>query len=234
MRWITTETGVRVAGIACFLLAAYSIWLGRMTVADLPGGYSNPVLALELVKSAEHIDLIKSAEGGKAIPFLTTQVYKDFGYIVVYVIVFSWLGFLFSTAQSPSRPWLGWLLTLCMIVAGVLDVFENLGMLTALKNAGAATNSMASNIRYTSLGKWALLFAFSSVIGFLLLRHHGILRLTALLFLLAALCGVAGVVLNLISPRSYVVFPVAITCLALGVLSLAILLTFFPNKVLTA
>lgn len=230
MRWITTETGVRLAGITCFLMAAYSIWLGQMTVAELPGGYSNPVLALELVSSGEDIDRIKRAEGGRAVPFLTTQVYKDFGYIVLYVVLFSWLGFLFAIKQAPEKPWLGWLIAICVIVAGLLDLLENRGMLAALKTEG--TNSLANSIRYPSLGKWALLFVFSLVLAFLLVQYRGALRLTALLFFIAALSGLAGVVMNLIRPHFYVVFPAAIIGLGLGLLSIAIVCTFWPRRIL--
>ena len=233
MRWVTSELSIRLAGISCFLLAAYSIWLGQMTVDGLPAGYRNPVLALELVKDGQDIDQINGAEGGIAIPFVTKQVYKDFGYIVLYVVLFCWLGFLFAIKQAPEKPWLGWLIAACVIVAGVLDVLENRGMLAALKAQGEGTNSLANSIRYPSLGKWALLFVFSCLLGLLLVQYRGVLRLTSLLFFIAALSGLAGVVLNLVRPRFYVMFPVAILCLGLGLLSIAIVCTFWPHRVLT-
>ena len=232
MHWITTETSIRLAGVACFLLAAYSIWLGQMTVAGLPGGYRNPVLALELVKDGNDIETIKSAEGGKAIPFVTKQVHKDFGYIVLYVVVFSWLALLLSFGHTPSRSWLGWLTVLGVIVAGGLDVLENRGMLAAL-NSNTVTDSMANSIRYPSLGKWALLFVFSLVMGFLLLQTRGALRLTAVLFLVAGLSGLAGVITNLVRPWFYMMFPIAIICLGLGLVCVAIFFTMWPNKVLS-
>src|SRR3954469_14320284 len=88
---MSTELQIRSIGLLAFVFAIYSIWMGQMKVSGLPGGYANPILALELVKDGPDIGAIKAAESGKAIPFVRKQLYKDFGYIALYVLLFSGL-----------------------------------------------------------------------------------------------------------------------------------------------
>ena len=88
MSHIVTVPEIRIVGGMAFLFILYSVWMGQMTANGLPGGYRNPVLAFELVKSGDHINQIMAAEDGKARDFISRSIYKDFGYIFVYAFFF--------------------------------------------------------------------------------------------------------------------------------------------------
>ena len=98
--------------------------------------------------------------------------------------------------------------------------------------AGAATDSLANSIRYPSLAKWALLFVFCLLVGVTLSRRQGWLLIPGLAFLIAALLGLSGVTLNLLSPKFYWMFPASIGLLGLGIICIAITFTLWPQKVL--
>jgi hypothetical protein len=50
------KTKIRAIGGLAFVFIVYSLWMGQMKAEGLPGGYRNPVLALELVKNGADID----------------------------------------------------------------------------------------------------------------------------------------------------------------------------------
>jgi len=162
--------------------------------------------------------------------FLRKSTYKDFGYILVYAIFFVALGLLLSRMNFSWARWVGWLAAACAVVAAVLDVIEDLGMLKAIK--GQASDSLANSIRYPSLAKWALLFVFSLLVGLLLIARRDVFVIPAVLFLLTALLGLMGVIFNLLRPSFYWMFPAALLDLGLGVIFLAIAFSFWPAKFL--
>jgi hypothetical protein len=230
MNWIAMETATRIVGGLAFLFILYSLWMGQMTVQGLPDCYSNPVLALELVKNGADIKTIVGPEGGDVQKFLKKSTTKDFGYIVVYAIFFVALGLLLSRMSFSSAGWVGSLAATCAVVAAVLDVIEDLGMLKAID--GEASDSLANSIRYPSLAKWAFLFVFSLLVGLLLIARRDVFVIPAVVFLLAALLGLGGVILNLLRPSFYWMFPAALLDLGLGVIFLAVSLSFWPAKFL--
>jgi hypothetical protein len=158
---MTIETQARLVGALAFLFILYSLWMGQMEAQGLPGGYTNPVLALELAGKGADIDAINRSEGGKATEFIEKQVAKDFGYIVVYVVFFSCLALLLAELDSDWTKSLSLAAAGCVVIAGVFDLIENLWMLEAASTpVGTAPNSLANLIRYPSLAKWALLSFF--------------------------------------------------------------------------
>ena len=233
MNWMTIESQIRVVGILAILFMLYSLWMGQMKAAGLLSGYTNPVLALELAANGAEIDAINRSEGGKATEFIRKQVFKDFGYIVIYVVFFSCLALLLIELSSDWSKYLGWAALVCALIAGVFDVIENLRMLKATSTpAGAATDSLANSIRYPSLTKWALLFVVCLLVGLILSRLQGWLLIPGLAFLIAALLGLSGVTLNLLRPKFYWMFPASIAFLGLAIICIAITFTLWPQKVL--
>ena len=87
MNWMTIEGQIRAVGILAFLFILYSLWMGQMKASGLLAGYTSPVLALELAANGAEIDAINRSEGGKATAFIKKQLSKDFGYIVIYVVL---------------------------------------------------------------------------------------------------------------------------------------------------
>ena len=245
MNCLSLETQFQLIGGLVLLLAAYAIWLGQLTLDRLPGNYRNPVLALELVASGDHIDQINRASKqrkGKTVTanaFLSEQVCKDYGFIVIYVLLFSALGLLLARLTSPPLRWTALVGVACAVLAGVLDFVENSGMRKALAlTEGGASDDLANMIRYPSLAKWALLFVFSVLIGivFLLARQPGSLSALAigLLWLLGGFVGLSGVIANLYKPRSYVMFPGAVVLQSVGLLWMAGVFLFCPAIIISS
>lgn len=201
-----------------------------MKARDLPDSYSNPVLALELVKNGADIEQILRAESGQTATFIKRNTYKDFGFIFVYAVSFITLSLLLSQMNSGRIRFLGWFAGGCAALAAILDLVEDRGMLRAI--AGEASDSLADSIRYPSLAKWALLFIFGFLVGLILLVRRDFFLLPAVFFFVAAALGLAGVVLNYFRPRYYWAFPTAIVSLGIGVLILAITFSFWPAKLL--
>jgi len=230
MNWIAFETEIRMVGGLAVLFTLYSVWMGQMSARGLPDGYRNPVLALELVKNGEDIKRIVSAEDGKAREFIRRSTYKDFGFIFVYALFFVALSLLLSRMDSSWAKFVGWSAAACALLAAILDLIEDRGMLKAI--AGEASDSLADSIRYPSLAKWSLLFVFCLLIGMLLLARREVFVISAIFFIVAALTGLYGVFLNLFRPRFYLTFPAALICLGVGVIILAVAFAFWPNKLL--
>jgi hypothetical protein len=235
MDWLATETGIRVVGLIGRVFILYSLFMmiGSVKSNELPSGYVNPVLALELPRDGAEIDAINKADGGKVREFIRKNVYQDFGYIPLYVLLFSCLSLLLARVSLPPTVWLGWVATACVVTAGILDLIENRGMLKALATASkGASDSLADSIRYPSLGKWALLFIFCLLVGLMFFWQQGGVRLVGVLFLLSALSGLGGVLFNLIKPKFYVMFPIAIGLLALAILSTTFVFLLRPQRLL--
>jgi hypothetical protein len=228
MSSLNLDSVVRFIGALAFLFIIYSLWMGKMTATGLPDGYTNPVLALELVKDKDDIRTIVAAEDGKARDFLTRSTYKDFGFIAVYALFFVGLGLLLSRLDFTWAKSAGYAAAACAAVAAVMDLIEDRGMLKAI--AGEASDALANSIRYPSLVKWGLLFLFSLLVGLLLCARQGIFLIPGAFFLIGALLGLAGVFSNLLSPRFYRMFPWSLDSMALAVIALTIVFIIWPAK----
>jgi hypothetical protein len=233
MNWMTIEGQTRVVGILALLFIFYSLWMGQMDAPGLPAGYTNPVLALELAGNGSEIDAINRFEDGRATQFIKKQLSKDFGYIAIYVVFFSCLALLLTEVASDWSKYLSLSAVVCAVMAGVFDVIEDFRMLKATSTpAGAATDSLANSIRYPSLAKWGLLFVFCLLVGLTLSRLRGWFLIPGLAFLIAALLGLSGVTLNLLSPKSYWMFSASVRFLGFGIICIAITFTLWPQGVL--
>jgi len=233
MDYLLTEPAIRIVGILAFLFIAYSLWMGRMKAQGLPGGYRNPVLALELVKSGPDIEQIVKAESGAAATFIKRSTKKDFGFILVYALSFVALSLLLAKINvNYYTKLMGCFAAGCAALAAIFDLAENRGMLKAVD--GEATDTLADNIRYPSLAKWALLFIFALLVGLLLVRRLDSFAIPAAFFLIATLLGLYGVLANFFRPKYYWAFPAAITSLGIGMLILAVTLSFWPAKLIAS
>ena len=229
---MTIKTEIRMVGVLALLFISYSLWMGEIKAQGLPGGYPGAVLALELVSKGADIEAIKSARVGISSEF-NEHVNKDLGLIVIYVVFFSCLGFLLAELDPHRTKYLSMAGGGCAVIAGVFDLIENRGMLKAVSTpAGASTDSLANVIRYPSLAKWAFLFVCCLLIGFTISRRVGWMLIPGLAFLIAALLGLSGVILNLMSPKYYWMFPASIPLLGLGLICIFLVFTFWPAKVL--
>lgn len=236
MNLTTIEIQIRLVGALAFVFIGYSLCMGSLTLKDLPANYSNPVLALELVSTGDHINEINKAGNGAAHTFISEQLRRDTGFIVLYVLFFSAVGLLVTRLITGQLKWLSILGVVCAVAAGVFDFLENRGMVKALATHGDASNELANSIRFPSLTKWALIYFVCLLIGTLFIRGHELLSLHALSFawllVLGGIIGIIGVVLNLITPRSYPTFLIATLLTFVATVWLAIVFTLTPEKVL--
>ena len=245
MTSLTLETQVRLISSLVVFLAGYVVWLGQLKIEGLPGHYDNPVLALELVEKGDDIDAINRAEtnsnGEKvtANEFISKQLRKDAGFIVLYVVLFSVLGLLLARVTSPPWKWVAFTSIACAIVAGVLDFVENHGMRKALTLIdGGASDELAKMIRYPSLAKWGLSFVFCLLVGtiFLFAREQRSVSaiIIGLLLALGGLVGLSGVTANLLKPQFYLMFPWGLKLQGLGFIWLALVFFFSPREIISS
>src|SRR5215510_2287223 len=199
MTWFDLVNETRVIGGLAFLFAAYSLWMGQMKIDNLPGDYPGPVLALELVRTGADIVTIRSAKtakGDEAGTFIKNSLRKDLVYIVVYVLLFTWLSVLFARLSTNWTSRLAWLAAAMAVVAGIMDLLENRGMSRALATVNP-TDAVALSIRYPSLAKWSLLFGLCCLLGIVLVLTKGALTIVGgVVFLLTGLSGLTWLLLN--------------------------------------
>ena len=227
------ETQIFLTGCVGLLLMVYAAWMGQMTTRPLPGGYTNPVLALELVEKGEHIKQIKeatNAKGKKAGEFIQGQLKKDYGFIVLYVTLFSSV----SLLLSPRSKWAALVGVGCSLLAGIFDLIENRSMTRALR-VSAPGDDIANSIRYSSLTKWSLVFVVSILIGATFLLGQKLFSLHSLSFgwllVLSGAVGLIGVALNLLKQPSARLFFAATAMGALSLICIALLFTFASSTV---
>ena len=250
MNFLSITTHVRIAGILGLIFIVYLLgWvlidlvkMGKLNFRHLPAGYENPVLALELAQTGAEIEKIKQDSSTSkcgtvtASEFLFDQIKRDWALIVIYVLFFSVLALVLWRSTSSGFKLTSGIAVGCAFAAGILDVFENRGMIAALKTT--ANDSLANSIRYPSLAKWALFYLTCLLIGFFFLWAKDLVATPTfgfgLFFLLAGLVGIVGVVMNLLEPQFNKFFPASFLLFAPGLLWVAISFTFMTKKVVAA
>ena len=126
------------------------------STASQPQTFSDPVIALELVRDLEEVRLILSDVPSQDRETMRIKTYIDYGFIASY----SGLSIALALLLARRR---GWRMAaaiiggICGVAAGLFDVFENRAILeildVPLRNT---TPSMLNAIRGASLAKWTL------------------------------------------------------------------------------
>lgn len=233
MKSINIKHQIRFVGALAIVLAGVSIWLGQMSSQQLPGGYKNPVLAMELPKSGADIDAINRADEGKAREFILVHLSKDVVFLFSYTLLFVGLSFVLLQMSAASAKWIGLAAVALAILTGVFDFLENSRMLEAVGTTpGTATDALANSIRFWSLIKWSTLYMFCLSVGLILFTRSGWLLGVGIFFLASAVMGLTGVVFNWIEPKFYLMFPISTLTLGLASLMIAIQFTLAPSEVL--
>jgi hypothetical protein len=151
-------------GVATLALAIWTSKAGDLRSRHpLPQGVKSPVLALELIRSPQDLDLIARPEAPRREGDLALNpprnerrqlahaVHVDFAFIAAYMTFLTLVGYLIAiSAPRRLRP-LGVIAAGAAIAAAGFDVRENLAML-ALLDGGVA------DPRTPSLVKWGLVF----------------------------------------------------------------------------
>lgn len=162
--------GVRRAVLIATVLAAMMLALlagpPYFSTASQPQTFSDPVLALQLVRDVEEVRLILSDAPSQDRETMRIKTYIDYGLIASYGGLCVSLGLL-AARRRGWRMAAGIAGGICGVAAGVFDMLEN-RMILALLDVPLrdTTESMLNAIRGASLAKWMLagaaLAAFAS------------------------------------------------------------------------
>ena len=185
---------------AAFALAvALYLQLGppRFTGAVNVRGMRSPVLALELAHSVGEVREIVGDVPSENREAMARKQYFDFVFMAAYTAVF-----LCVSALLAAGGWI-WLAAgsgILALATPVLDVVENLAILRLMDTPLALTTpAMVDAVREPSELKWLCAFLAMAAQSLFLLRSAGrVTKLAGILFLAAAVLGLAGLAYNAI------------------------------------
>jgi hypothetical protein len=153
-------------------------------------GITNPVLAMEVARSVDEVDAILGDAPSPDREAMRLKQFADFGFICAYAALFV----LMSLFLIPQGRALAISVGALGLIAAVLDVIENLGILRVVNtDLTHTTQTMIDAVRYPSLAKWALVSLAMGMLAILLwkTRQTG-LRIIAVFDGLAAALGLYG------------------------------------------
>jgi hypothetical protein len=179
--------------VAVLNLAMIAILSGRPSFSNASRpvrGISNPILAMEVVRSVAEVDAILSDAPSPDREVMRVKQYGDFGFIAGYAGLYVLMSILLvgeGRVIAIAAATLG-------VLAGVLDVIENIGILRIVDvDLSHTTQAMIDAIRYPSLAKWALASVALALLGMLAWRTRRMgLRIVGVLDLIAGLLGLCG------------------------------------------
>jgi len=193
---------------------------------DRYNGFTKPVLAMEVVRSANDIervfaDIVKYMREPKPDEFLRNELKTDSRYIIpTYWALLMVFSFLLFRSHFPQSKWMGIAAAICATVAAAFDYLENSRTKLALDN-----HQLAADVRQASLCKWGLLFVTVGLLAAMFLWRRDWTMAIGALYLLAALTGLVGLWQNRLIEWSFA------PLLAAGA-GLGALLLFDPKRFL--
>lgn len=134
--------GAVLVALISFFVLVYFFQVIETAVAST--GYG--VLDLEFAWTASQASTILAAWGPSLIPLEIQGTYLDFAFILSYVTLVAGLSLLLTRRFSGRAKTLGFLCVLATPIAGLLDVVENLNLLSMM----AAPTTIAESIPFTA------------------------------------------------------------------------------------
>ena len=126
----------------------------------LPGEFELPVLALELVRTPG--DAARVLDGDARRSGLRRSTYADFGFIIVYTLLWVAMG------RRVSR-----IVAILALLGGLADVIEDIGMLTTIE-ASTPSQAIVHWTYFVSSVKWLLLGLVFIALFFYFRPRHGL------------------------------------------------------------
>jgi hypothetical protein len=231
LRAVVLCAAVMVASFGVLVLVASWMWAtARYDPAPiLPHDYRDPVLALELARTADEVSgIVRFPESAHNREVLLGQIRKDWLFLAGYCVFFVALGLAQFATEDPVRHALGVIVILGIVLTAEFDFLENLGMRRELAAPWVdLSDELVGETRGWSLWKWLACFGTSLAAGLLLIDARpgrspvgrvvqGVARVSGFAMMAAGLLGMWG----LASPRA---LPWALSLLALGMLAATIL-----------
>ena len=231
------ETLIRSIGVLACIMLLIVIWaIIKQARTPKPEGAGSvpknlrmPALAMGFVDDEKEVTDFLGArpvsDTGSMRAQLRTSLYGDYLFIAMYWLLFAGLCVLLITRGPKWAMWVGVAAAVCATGAAIFDVIENLRM-AALLEATEINSALVRDVASANLGKW-LFFAFATLLlSLLFLRRNWLVVLFGLYIVVGLLClgGLLG------KKPSLVEWAFSLTALAL--VPLALVFTFWPQKVL--
>jgi hypothetical protein len=228
---------VRLAAVMAVVVILIGVWMfcaAEFEHDDLPRGFTSPVLAMELARSMEEVEMIVGEPGHSDRSEMREQQYMDFAFIAAYWLEFSLISILLWRRNFRFAKALGVFAGLCATLAALLDVRENLAILKVLSVSPTPENDpLVLAVRHAAVPKWALLFVAMILLSFVFLgrrdwhQRSGLpFLVTGLLFILTGSIGLIG-----LTTREALLELILIP-MAGGMITLLIALWLAPAKLL--
>jgi hypothetical protein len=189
-----------VMAVVVILVGAWMFFTAGFEHDDLPRGFTSPVLAMQMARSMQEVEMIVGEPGHSDRSEMRDQQYMDFAFIAAYWLEFSLISVLLGRRSFRFAKALGLCAGLCATLAALLDVRENLAILKVLSASPTPENDpLVHAVRHAAVPKWALLFVAMILLSFVFLGRRdwrlmsGLPFLgTGLLFMLTGSIGLIG------------------------------------------
>lgn len=216
---------VRAIGILILLLVSVIGYFGKQ--AQLPESYRG----LQVAKSVDEVSNILKGQSSRALNDAKTRLEVDnFPLIPSYWLLFVAVAFLLAQQDLSWATWLAVAAGLSITVAAGFDYLENYRALKILETPNI-TPPMVHGMHLASIAKWSFIFATVGMLASTFLWRPDSLGLIGYLILIAFVVGCAGTL-----DYSYYHHPfinnLALLPLLAGLVLLAFLSTFWPEKIL--
>ena len=176
-----------LAGLSILVLTARSLF--SPVPSSLPHGFQARALALELVESTEDVKTIEAVYPASEIRNeLNLDLYL---FIPFYLLLFLGLGAWLSYSDIPYARMLGIAVAVCVIVAALWDVIEDLRTFSVLRDLNLAS---VDGIRQAALIKWTMLSLMMLLMAVPFVGRGGWVLIVGILYGLTGVIGVLGVV----------------------------------------
>lgn len=230
MNCLITNQELMITGVLAVVLILLSVWMsfGVSKRTDLPAGFKQPGMALQLSGTKEGVTKIIGPENSQHRKELRANISKDFVYIFSYTSFMVALSLVLSQANSPLAKWLGSLAAILVVGAAAFDFVENYCLLQVLSTPSEnITDAASSSIRMASLVKWLLFFLAIGVRSIILLQLLNVYALLGVAMLAASIVGIIGL-------RSHQLLTPAMGVFAVCVIAFALVFLLIPDRFLRA
>jgi hypothetical protein len=163
---------VRLSTVIAFVVLAVGVC---MFVAmdfeqkDLPRGFGNPVLAMELARSTDEVEAIIGEPGHSDRSQMRSQQHLDLVFIFAYGTLLVLMSILLWRRRFRLAKVLAVFSGFFAVMAAGLDIREDLLIINVIsKPVAQVDEGLVRMIRYTAMAKWSLLYIAMILLAFVL------------------------------------------------------------------
>jgi hypothetical protein len=140
---------------------------------DLPRGFGNPVLAMELARSTDEVEAIIGEPGHSDRSQMRSQQHLDLVFIFAYGTLFVLMSILLWRRRFRLAKVLAVFSGFFAVMAAGLDIREDLLIINVIsKPVAQVDEGLVRMIRYTAMAKWSLLYIAMILLAFVLIGRN--------------------------------------------------------------